>query len=572
MNSRTRRDSDPADSRIRELLAVADRDNFEPSEGLLDRIQSSLAQTIDSHETVDEQATPLTPPGVSADTKPAARAIETRTVGRLRIWATACAVAACLAVSLMTFLRSPEVLGDVFSALRSQPRVHIRCQDVHGNDLEAWISAERYAVKRAESSFVFDRAKKAVDTYYPGKQRIVRSVPSFQHEPPAFDSLLGLLESLPGTVDEVGGMKVVSIRSEPDQGDAATVRHTIELAAPPSHLNGTITMSLDVVTEANTSLPSACTVRVLQSGQNDTIERTVNLVFDYPQEVPQTVQELGAPSEAKLVDTTNPESDPLYVKVQAALERGRRGLKNYRALAGTDPAAPQYVLWRSGQMWRVDYIGNFRDKLMAGDPGLTPPEVDLTHWNALSAGEGQTLNLFDGTDVWDRHAEQLVKRMLPPFAPQQLRASEWIGSMTLECLAYPFLGAEDGFVMTMTEESPGGLILVEYSAVTKVDDLVHRTKRYWLNPKYDYAVVKSEYTDAAGSEETFKATMGSRKHMVQLNANFQRSPDGIWYPGAVRDVGKQFFQTPDIPVLIDDWMYYEVDFSSPVPAEIFATP
>ena len=93
MNSRTTRDSDPADSRIRELLAIADRDTFEPSEGLLDRIQSSLAQTIDLHETVDDQATSLTPPGVSADTKPAARALEATTFGRLRVWATACVAA-----------------------------------------------------------------------------------------------------------------------------------------------------------------------------------------------------------------------------------------------------------------------------------------------------------------------------------------------------------------------------------------------------------------------------------------------------------------------------------------------
>ncbi len=572
MNSRTTRDSDPADSRIRKLLAIADRDTFEPSEGLLGRIQSSLAQTIDSYETVDDQATSLTPPGVSAERKPAARAIATRTFGPLRAWATACAVAACLAVFLITFLRSPEVLGDVFSAIRSQPRVHIRCQDVHGNDVEAWISAERYAVKRAESSFVSNREKKSVDTYYPGKQRIVRSVPSFQHEPPAFDSLLELLGSLPGTVDEVGDMKVVSIKSEPENGDAVTVRHAIELAAPPSHLNGTITMSLNVVTEAKTSLPSACTVRILQSGKNNPVERTVSLVFDYPQEVPQTVQELGAPAEAPLVDSTNPESDPLYVKVQAALERGRRGLKNYRALAGTDPAAPQYIVWRSNQLWRVDYLGNFRDKRIAGDPGLIPPEVDLNHWKDQFARKGQTLSLFDGTDAWDRNAEQLAKRVLPPFLPGQFRESEWIGSMTLERLAYPFLEVEDDFVMTMTEETPGGLVLVEYSAVTKVDDLVHRTKRYWLKPEYGYAVVKSEHTDAPGSEETFAATMGSRKHMVQLNANFQQSAEGIWYPGAVRDVGRQFFQTQDNPVLIDDWMYYVVDFSAPVPAEIFATP
>jgi hypothetical protein len=380
------------------------------------------------------------------------------------------------------------------------------------------------------------------------------------------------VNSFPGAVEDVGGMKVVSMKSEAEKGDAATVRHSVELVAPRSHLNGTITMSLDVVTEVTTNLPSGCTVRILQAGQNDPVERTVNLLFDYPQEVPQTVQELGASPEAELVDTTNPESDPLFVKVQAALERGRRGLKNYRALAGTDPAAPQYVIWRSGQMWRVDYLGNFRGKRIAGDPGLTPPEVDLTHWYEQVPGEGQTLNLFDGTDTWDRNSEQLVKRSLPPFAPKQLRESEWIGSMTLERLAYPFLEVEDGFVMTMTEESSGGLVLVEYNAVTKVDDLVHRTKRYWLNPEYDYAVVKSEYTDAAGSEETFKATMGSRKHMVQLNANFRQSPEGIWYPGAVRDVGKQFFQTPDNPVLIDDWMYYEVDFSSRVAEEIFAAP
>lgn len=570
MNSRITRDSDPADTRICELLAIADRDSFEPSEVLLDQIQSSLSQTIDSYGIVGSQATSLRRSMVSNETKPVAPAFARATFGRLRIWATACAVAVCLAVTLMTFLRSPEVLGDVFSALRSQPRVHICCRDVHGNDLEAWISAERYSVKRADSSFVFDRAKKAVDTYYPGKQRIVRSIPSFQHEPPAFDSLLELLDSFPGTVEDVGGMKVVSMKSEPEDDDAAIVRHSIELAASPSHLNGTITMSLDVVTEAETSLPSACIVRIRQSGQNAPVERTVNLVFDYPQDVPQSIHDLGASGEAKLVDTTNPKSDPLYVKVQAALERGRRGLKNYRALAGTDPAAPQYAIWRSGRRWRIDYLGNFRDKRISGDPGLTPPEVDLNHWKDQFTGEGQALSLFDGTDVWDRNAEQLVKRVLPPFAPKQFRESEWIGSMTLERLAYPFLGIEDGFVMTMTEESPDGLVLVEYSAVAKMDDLVHRTKRYWLNPEYGYAVVKSEYTDATGSEKTFKTTMGSRKHMIDLNANYQQSPDGIWYPGSVREVGKQFFETPDNPVLIDDWMYYVVDFSVKIPETTFA--
>jgi hypothetical protein len=364
----------------------------------------------------------------------------------------------------------------------------------------------------------------------------------------------------------------VSMKSEPDKGYTATVRHSIKLAAPLSHLNGTITMSLDVVAVAKTCLPSECTVRFRQSGQNDPVERTVKLVFDYPQEVPQSIHELGASAEAKLVDTTNPESDPLYVKVQAALERGRRGLKRYVALAGTDPMIPQYAIWRSGRRWRIDYLGNFRNKRISGDPGLTPLEVDLTHWKDQFAGEGQTLNLFDGTDRWDRNAEQLVKAVLPPFAPKQTRESEWIGSMTLERLAYPFLGVEDGFVMTMTEESSGGLVLVEYSAVATTDDLAHRTKRYWLNPEYGYAVVKWEYTDATGSEEAFKATMGSRKNMVHLNAGYQQSPEGIWYPGSVREVGKQFFQTPDNPVLIDDWMYYAVDFSANIQETVFETP
>ena len=84
------------------------------------------------------------------------------------------------------------------------------------------------------------------------------------------------------------------------------------------------------------------------------------------------------------------------------------------------------------------------------------------------------------------------------------------------------------------------------------------------------SVVKSEYTDATGSEETFKTTMGSRKHMIDLNANYQQSPDGIWYPGFVREVGEQFFETPDNPVLIDDWMCYVVDFSVKIPETIFA--
>ena len=559
MNSRTTRDSDQADDGIRELLAVADRDSVEPGEGLLDRIQCSLSDTIDSHGMSDTKTAEL-PPGRS-------------TFGRIRLWTTACVVVACLAVSVMTFLRSPEVLGDVFSALRSQPRVHIRCQDVHGNDLEAWISAERYSVKRVDSSFVLDRTKNTVDTYYPEKQRIVRSVPTFTHEPPAFDSLLELLSSLPGTVNDVGGMKVVSIKTEPGKNDTAdTLKHSIELAAPPSHLNGTITMSLDVVAEAKTSLPSACTVTIRQSGHNDPLERTVNLVFDYPKEEPQSIQDLGASEEATLIDTMNPESDPLYAKVQTALEHGRRGFKKYRALAGTDPKAPQYSVWRSGLKWRIDFLGNFRYGRLSGDPGLTPPAVDVSHWQDQIGGEGQTLNVFDGTDRWDRNADQLVKAVLSPFAPKQLRDSEWLGSMTLERLAYPFLGVEDGFVMTMTEESPGGLVLVEYSAVVKMDDLVHRTRRYWLNPEYGYAVVKSEYTDAAGSNEAFEATHGARKHMVHLNAGFEKSPEGIWYPTCIREVGKQGFLTLDNPVLIDDWMYYQVDFDASVPEELFATP
>ncbi|MBL8818742.1 MAG: hypothetical protein JNL58_22125 [Planctomyces sp.] len=564
MNPQTKTDLVPADDRIRELLYVADRDDFELSDGLLDRIQTSLMESIDSHQTSDDMH--QTFGGVYTRVK------SSMASGRLRAWVTACVVAMCLVVSLMTFLRSPEVLGDVFSALRSQPRVHIRCQDIHGQDIEAWISDERFSVKRADSAFVFDRVSKAVDTYYPAKQRIVRSVPSFQHEPPAFDSLVELLRLLPGTNDRVGGMKLVSLKSEPDSADAAAVRHSIELASPPSHLNGTIKVALDVITESKTSLPSECTVRIRQSGQNDPLERTVKLVFDYPREVPQSVHELGASADAKLVDTTNPESDPLYAKVQTALERGRRGLKRYVALAGTDPRAPQYAIWRSDRRWRVDDLGGFQAGRISGDPGLIPSEVDLTHWKDHVSGGGHTLMLFDGVDMWDRNAEELVKRVPPPFAPKQLRDSEWIGTMTLERMAYPFLGEEDGFVMAMTEESPGGLVLVEYSSVVTTDELAHRTKRYWLNPEYGYAVVKWEYTDATGSEDAFRATMGSRKTMIHLNAEYQQSPDGIWYPGAVREVGKQFFQTPDNPVLIDDWMYYVVDFSADISEGLFETP
>ncbi len=571
MNSRSSRVSDHPDDSIRNLFTVADRDTFELSEEFLDRIQSSLSDAIDS-QGMSGSEQPAFHQSMNADlTRDRQQTSACSALSGLRLWATACVVLACLTVSVMTFVRSPEVLGDVFSALRSQPRVHIQCQDVHGNDLEAWISAERYSVKRAGSSFVVDRTKKSVDTYYPEKHRIVRSLPTFTHEPPAFDSLLELIQSLPGTQDDIGGMRISSMKTEPGKNDAVDrLRYSIELAAPPSHLNGTITMSLDILADAKTQLPSTCTVKIQQTGRNDTPERTMNLVFDYPNEEPQSIQDLGATNEATLVDTTNPESDPLYTKVQTALEHGRRGLKKYRALAGTDPKAPQYSIWRSGSKWRIDYLGNSRYQRIAGDPGLTPPDVDLSHWLGQTVGYEQTLMMFDGKDCWDRNAEQLVKRVLPPFAPKQLRDSEWIGSITLERHAYPLLGVEDGFVMTVTEEEPGGLVLVEYSAVVKTDELVHRTRRYWLNPDYGYAVVKSEYTDATGSEETFAATHGSRKHMVHLNAGYQQSPDGIWYSTSVRDIGQQFFETPDNPVLNDDWMFFVVDFTASVSETIFA--
>ena len=60
--------------------------------------------------------------------------------------------------------------------------------------------------------------------------------------------------------------------------------------------------------------------------------------------------------------------------------------------------------------------------------------------------------------------------------------------------------------------------------------------------------------------------------MVHLNAGYEKSPDGIWYPTCVREVGQQGFPTLDNPVLTDDWMYYQVDFSGSVPEKNFATP
>ncbi len=574
MNSQKNRVSENADDAIRELFAVADQDSFEPGQRLFGRVQTSLSAAIDSNaSTILNSPPPLQTVNVLSQSGATAERLNGRKnmVRRLSRWTTACALLVCLALASVSLLRPPEVLGQVLSALRSQSRVHVRCQDVHGNDIEAWISSERYAVKRMESSFLLDRTKQTVDTWYPTKQRIVRSVPSFTHAAPEFGSLLELLKSIPGNMTEIGGMKVESMKAEPGKnGDSNTMRHSIELATGPSALNSAISMSLDVVTDNATNLPSECTATIRQTGLGQEHERTVKMTFDYPRDEPQTIQDLGASETAALVDTTNPESDPLYAKVQSAMERGRRGLKEYRALVGTDPASPHWVIWRSGRKWRVDYTGVSKAiGRISDEPGMTPPDVDVTHWQDQFLNGGQSFNVFDGQDLWYRNADQLVKQTLPPFAPQQLRDSQWIGGMTLERLAYPLLGEEDGFVLTITEESPGGLVLAEYSAVAKMDDLAHRTRRYWLNPEYGYAVVKSEFTDATGSDETFNATHGSRKHMVSLNARFEQSPSGIWCPTRTRAIGKQAFLTLDKPVLDDDWMCYHVDFSSDVPGSLF---
>ncbi len=575
MNSHLNHVSENADDAIRELLAVADQDTFEPGQAVIDRVRSSLSTAIDSHASnILQLPASLKDADELSQRTSTINGVKVRQSNfrRLRRWTMACALLVCLALTSVSLLRPPKVLGQVFSALRSQPRVHVRCKDVQGNDIEAWISADRYAVKRPESSFLLHRTKQTVDTWYPTKQRIVRSVPSFSHAAPEFGSLLELLNSIPGSMSEVGGMKVQSMKAEPGKrGDSNIMRHSMELATGPSLTNGDITMSLDVIVDVSTNLPSECTATIRQSGVGEIHERTVTMTFDYPHDEPQTIHDLGAAETATLVDTTNPESDPLYAKVQSAMERGRRGLKKYRALAGTDPKSPHWVIWRSGNRWRVDYTGVSKALgRISEEPGMTPPDVDVTHWQNQFASGSQPTDIFDGQDRWVRISPvQMQKLPLPPFAPQQLRDSAWIGSMTLERQAYPLLGEEDGFVLTITEESPGGLVLAEYSAVAKMEDLIHRTRRYWLDPDHGYAVVKSEYTDATGSEEAFNATHGSRKHMVTLNAGFEQSTGGIWYPTRIRDIGKQAWLTLDEPVLDDDWMCYHVDFSSDVPESLF---
>jgi len=337
--------------------------------------------------------------------------------------------------------------------------------------------------------------------------------------------------------------------------------------------------------DAVTKLPQRCRIEGRWNGKPATHETR----FDYPENGPVDVYDLGVPKSATLVDRV-PAGD--LERIWKTLQAGRERMDNYRAvfvmhLEGIDSmwwTDRPMIMYRKGDKFRTDYVSSWSGDLRAAE--RPAEDEDLGKWwrerakffqfypqyvmrgSTLYTSKTQSATDADGSEHTDIVS---VNRFEFNNKPGETFPPEW--SMRPEFACRPPMGVGGQHFQPVLNlhpsEGPRGCILLTIQH-TSTDGRINDKgiglpdeQRFWLDPEREYIVMRWDMAtrDEAGKEELLDS------NTVEEIA---KSPHGIWYATRIRrrnsqshgENGKQF----------DQVYHLYVDFDADLPDALFDPP
>jgi hypothetical protein len=511
-------------------------------------------------------------------------------------WGVGLSIAALVAIAATVGLlaRPQTTLADVAAAVAGQPWVHARAVRDGDRVVEAWFSIPQDVVAfRSDRVREYRDYRRKLFYAYDPAEKVLYQLPEVgKRRPTRFESMataMTLLAEQERTLEKplerlefLGrkreGMQVVSQQVErvTDEG-----REWIDYRLSVKHAVLAEPMQILIRVDALTRLPRLFRMEAPGIRQAP-IDETW---FDYPQTGPADVYALGVPKSATLVDRV-PQGD--LKKILAALQAGRSGMDDYRAIVVRHSLAMDYLWWcdlphviyRKGNKLRTDYVSSWKGDLLAVErPG---ENADLAAWwrkhveffrmypqYVMQGDVLYSVNLKPRNGE-DASREEIASVRTHEFSSFEDEAIPIDYASRPEFACRPPLGiggqhTEPILEMKPTEGPPGCVLLRvrDTSQRNRIAAATEEENRFWLDPERGYIVMRwdSIARNAAGEEELRGST---------ITEEVARSPGGVWYATRMRRPDQK--NGPSGEAVHGDVVHMYVEFGVLLPHALFDPP
>lgn len=436
-------------------------------------------------------------------------------------------VAAALVAGIFLW-RPQDALAEIQKALKSQEWIHLVVTRLDGSQVESWESpsGQISASKWPEEIRLVDKSNSIEQVYDVAQKKLTRLELDERRLP---DTMRSLIDVLLGDANRSSWLKVSQRQQSSFTENGKTWDEVTIIAEPIGGQAFTWICKIDPTTH----LPISYRTQV-PTGRNFELG-WVEGKFDYPSKGPLTIAELGVPEDSVLDDRI-PRDSLKHIVANMKEARRKLGAYHLKVFSGNGTHLSREC-WRDGSRWRQD---------------LEVPAVCDGKQLWMKTSSGWKLQEFQQDAGW-------------PY---------------IEDITYPELSATMDFELKVHAEQtdgPEGCILVEKLASDIPDPILRNSRRFfprreqfWLDTKRNYALVKHVRTDIPASEDECRSN-GTSKHTEVHYSDFQQSPNGVWYPTRIRDIGTIVMPKTNIDFKLPDALDWtvEVEFADSYPTKLF---
>jgi len=485
--------------------------------------------------------------------------LATRWKARLLVGSGMAAAALAAGMLALVLFRPANAWAQVALALQGRPWVHTRTLGPDGKVYgEAWFSPKSgvSAVRHGPDVEYHDDALRTLIKFVPAEGVIYRLPDSPERMSQDLTFYQQLLDPKGPTKSPIPGMDVVAqSRRDVVEGGRAWVEIELTLRVIAGNREQRMRFRVDPATK----LPHSLVFQSLEGPEGTTL-------FDYPNQGPSDIYDLGAPRAAKIVDRM-PADD--LDRVLTGLKAGRVRFDDYRAIMNWGDGKNVKRVWRKGRKWRVETLIPGPRKWPA-----VPRDASSTWWKEHECDYMFILgSICDGEKIYYYDAERNIFApdiKEPP--PVKLSMTQAINPSDDPFMPWPHLFPEhfahpsvwqptqdrEFLLDANPTDGPPGTVRLRVRDTRSSEPGRPDLYKLWIRPAENYVVARSETSvlEPGGANPSKVAYVES-----MVMEGLVRSPSGYWYPTRVRRKTSNF-NTEQV-------RKYHLNFEVPMPDEMF---